>query len=128
MKIEYKKIKDKKYKYELLVNCHVETTFRRPEIIVTPYIELGIDGIMLIKRGYQWDGPSGPTIDTENFMRGSLVHDALYQLIREGRLRKDDRKRADKLLRRICRQDGMSYFRAWYVYRSVRMFGGIFGR
>jgi hypothetical protein len=37
-------------------------------------------------KGYAWNGPSGPTLDTRNFMRGSLVHDALYQLMREGRM------------------------------------------
>jgi len=41
------------------------------------------DGGLLIKAGYSWDGPSGSAIDTKNFMQGSLVHDALYQLLRE---------------------------------------------
>ena len=52
---------------------------------------------------------------------------ALYQLMDEGHLsKKGDRLMADKLLRRICRQDGMSWFRAFYVYKTVRMFGGFF--
>ena len=75
-------------------------------------------------RGYAWDGPSGPTIDTKNFMRGSLVHDALYQLMREGRISEDYRKLADKTLYDICRADGMSWVRAKFVYHAVRMFGG----
>ena len=29
-------------------------------------------------RGYAWDGPSGPTIDTPDAMPASLVHDGLY--------------------------------------------------
>ena len=57
-------------------------------------------------------------------MRGSLVHDALYQLIREGELPKELRVDADKVLRRACLADGMSRFRAWYVYKAVRMFAG----
>jgi len=78
-----------------------------------------------VDKRYAWDGPSGPTIDTENFMRGSLVHDALYQLIKEGYLdKKVWRLYADKILRKICLEDGMSKFRAWYVYHSVRWFGG----
>ena len=83
-----------------------------------------IDGRIEIECGYAWDGPSGPTIDTKNFIRGSLVHDAIYQLMRHGLLDSSYRNRADELLRDICREDGMSRFRSWYVYMSVRMFGG----
>jgi hypothetical protein len=60
-----------------------------------------------ISKGYAWDGPSGPTIDTGNFMRGSLIHDALYQLMRTGNLPTSFRERADLLLRKTCIDDGM---------------------
>ena len=49
------------------------------------------------------DGPSGPAIDTKNFMRASLVHDALYQLMRLGTLDKSRRQYADRLLQTIRR-------------------------
>ncbi|MCP4706191.1 MAG: DUF1353 domain-containing protein, partial [candidate division Zixibacteria bacterium] len=82
------------------------------------------DGKLIISKGYVWDGPSGPTIDTLNFMRGSLVHDALYQLMREKLLDyKTDRKDADDLLRVMCKDDGMSSIRAWWVYKAVRWWG-----
>lgn len=76
-----------------------------------------------IKKGYCWDGPSGPTIDTKTFMRGSLVHDALYQLIRDGLISAAFRIKADQMLRSICIDDGMNRIRAWYVYHAVRIFG-----
>ena len=66
------------------------------------YLSLTEEGRLEVKRTYAWDGPSGPTIDTRNFMRGSLVHDALYQLIRLEVLPPESRKRADQLLREIC--------------------------
>lgn len=70
------------------------------------------------------DGPSGPTFDTLTFMRGSLVHDALYQLMREGGLdRQMYREAADITLRQICLEDGMNPIRAWWVYQGVRLFG-----
>ena len=75
-----------------------------------------------IKEGYAWDGPSGPTIDTKDFMRGALIHDALYQLLREGQLPKEDRKVADKVLKRTCLEDGMFPLRANVVYLAVRAF------
>ena len=40
---------------------------------------------LYISKGYSWDGPSGPAIDTPDWIKASLVHDALYQLIRENR-------------------------------------------
>ena len=48
----------------------------------TGYVEIKPDGRVLVLAGYAWDGPSGPTIDTKSSMRGSLLHDALYQLMR----------------------------------------------
>jgi hypothetical protein len=56
-------------------------------------------------------------------MRGSLVHDALYQLIRERRMKERYREHADLILRKICLEDGMNKFRAWYVYLGVRWGG-----
>ena len=126
VKIDYKSIKSEKYKYQLLTTHMLSTKFRPVSRIVTDYIEIGTDGVMVVKKHYAWDGPSGVSFDTENFMRGSLVHDALYQLIDEGHLSADNRLRADNLLRQICREDGMSWFRAWYVYKAVRMFGGMY--
>ena len=79
---------------------------------------------LTIYQGYAWDGASGPTIDTENSMRASLVHDALYQLMREGNLAKSYRIVADEMLHSLLLEDGMSWIRAWYWYQGVRRFGG----
>ncbi|MDH3345874.1 MAG: hypothetical protein OEL75_01675, partial [Kiritimatiellaceae bacterium] len=54
----------------------------------------------------------------------SLVHDALYQLMREGFLPESCREDADQELHRICREDGMCRFRAWYVLLGVRKGAG----
>jgi len=124
--INIKEIEDSKYKYELIDTYSLQTVFRPAYSILTPYIDLLSNGVMIIKRGYQYDGPSGISVDSDNFMRGSLVHDALYQLMDEGHLTIGDRRKADKLLYRLCRDDGMSWFRASYVYRFVRWFGGLY--
>jgi hypothetical protein len=91
---------------------------------------VGLDGAgrLTIAADYAWDGASGPAINTKNFVRGSLVHDALYQLIRLGVLTVDDRVRADELLRETVLADGMWPVRAWWVYQAVRVFGGIYMR
>ena len=93
--------------------------------IKTDFIELSIEGILTIKKGYAWDGPSGPTIDTPNFMRGSLVHDALYQLLRYQLIDEEWRDEADEELRRICCEDGMPKIWARWVYIAVRKWGKV---
>jgi len=110
------------FKYQLKEDYTIITDIIGYDI-KTDYIELNIKGILLIKKGYAWDGPSGPTIDTKTFMRGSLVHDALYQLMRLSLIPESYRKYSDWLLQLICIQDGMSELRAFYVYKAVRWFG-----
>lgn len=87
------------------------------------FVGMTPDGMLTIAAGYAWDGASGPAIDTHTIMRASLVHDALYQLIKIGALRIEDRAAADRLLREICLQDGMLPIRAAWVYAAVRLFG-----
>jgi len=112
------------YKYKLIDEFYYETDLKPINDIRTDYIDMDINGLLTIKKDYAWDGPSGPTVDTHSFMRGSLVHDALYQLMREKWLDcEKDRKYADELLKKICQEDGMSKIRSWYVYRAVRSFG-----
>lgn len=112
----------KGYKYQLARTyiCHVD--IYPSQIIKTRFITLDTTGLLTICWGYAWDGPSGPTIDTKSFMRGSLIHDVLYQLMRIGMLGLWNREAADKELRRICLEDKMNPIRAWYVYHSVRKF------
>lgn len=115
------------YKYQLQVDYICIIELKPEKEISTEYIGLTLDGTLKLKSGYAWDGPSGPTIDTLNFMRGSLVHDALYQLMRESHLDKDKyRKATDKLLQSMCKEDGMSSLRTWLVYQGVRFSGDPF--
>jgi hypothetical protein len=119
--ISYKK----GYKYQLTADYITDINIKPSEDIDTEYIALTTEGELTIKKGYAWDGPSGPTIDTLNFMRGSLVHDALYQLMRERYLVNDmHRDSVDRLLQEMCKEDGMSSIRAWWVYQGVRFGGG----
>ena len=111
------------YKYQLKKTYTVQISITPPALIDTEYITLTTNGELTIEEGYAWDGPSGPTIDTLTFMRGSLVHDALYQLMRENHLAHDVyREAADRTLQEICKEDGMWAIRAWWVYQGVRLF------
>ena len=111
------------YKYQLKESYAVRIPVIPAAAIHTEYVSLETTGDLSLKEGYAWDGPSGPTIDTLTFMRGSLVHDALYQLMREGYLDHTVyREAADRTLRDICKEDGMWSVRAWWVYQGVRLF------
>lgn len=109
------------YKYQLMRTYTIRIPIIPPKPIHTDYISLSRQGDIIVKKGYAWDGPSWPAVDTSDFMRGSLIHDALYQLMREGHLDSVYRAIADCILYRICREDGMILFRAWYVYLGVRL-------
>ncbi len=71
------------YKHQLQEDSVTATDIKPATPLNTKYIQCGTDGTLAIEEGYAWDGSSGLTIDTLNFMRGSLVPDALCQLMRE---------------------------------------------
>lgn len=112
------------YKYQLARDYAVNVAIRPYDTIYTEFVCLNNKGLLVIRSGYAWDGASGPAIDSQNLIRGSLTHDALYQLMREGYLSPSWRRQIDEELRRICLEDGMSKIRAWWVYHAVRIFGG----
>jgi len=119
----FKVLKNGKYKYEIteFVTHKLHFTIDKP---LFSHKYFTVDGFMLfIKPGYQWDGASGPAVNTSNFIISSLVHDVLYQAIREGIIDKKYKKDADKELYLLCREYGMNLFRAQYVYIAVKLFG-----
>lgn len=112
------------YKYQLRQVYRTQISIKPDRPIKTSWISLDTDGTLTIQFGYAWDGPSGPAFDTPDFMRASLVHDALYQLLREGRLDPSMREAADNEMHRICLEDGMWRLRAWWCLRGVRLGAG----
>jgi len=110
------------YKYQLAADYKIKLTQLMSFEIAADYLLLK-DGTLTIFKGYAWDGASGPAIDTKNFMRGSLVHDVLYQLMREGHLPRGVKAYANETWRIICIEDGMSKIRAWWVHEAVKRFG-----
>lgn len=70
------------------------------------FITLTESGWLTIKRGYAWDGATGLPSTPKSLMRASLVHDVLYQLIRNGLF--DRRDIADELFFEFAQEDGFS--------------------
>lgn len=108
------------YKYQLHKTYQLQVRIRPEADIKTRYLSLSVEGKLKIRYGYCWDGPSGPTWDTKNSMRGSLVHDALYQLMRMGFLDHKWKKAIDLLFEELLLEDGMWAWRARIWYRGVQ--------
>ncbi len=107
--------------YVTVVSKHL---VRKYNIKNGDFITLDTEGVLAIRAGYAWDGPSGPTIDTRNFMEASLVHDVLYELMRKVHIPfgKSERIAADMELIRIAKAEGMSWLRRKWVYLALRAF------
>ena len=117
----YRKLKS--YKYQLVEPFSFQTPFTGYTIDV-PFIRLSEDGVLSIDKFYAWDGASGPTIDYKSSMRASLVHDALYQLLRMEKLPQSLVVPSDELFRKMLVEDGMSSLQAWVWYRGLRLANG----
>lgn len=87
------------------------------------FIHLWANGRLVLLRGYGWDGVTWFP-DLAKLIIPSLVHDALYQLIRNGILSLDPfREEADKQLNQMCRDRKMMAWLAGSIYYVVRMLG-----
>jgi hypothetical protein len=113
------------YKYQIVNDYRVQTDIRPDHDIETEFVQLDRAGVLTIRHGYAWDGPSGPTFDTADFMRGSLVHDALAGLMRDFYISRNAWFTAtNRELQKICIEDGMWRIRAWWVFIGVEYLGG----
>jgi hypothetical protein len=120
--IQYESLEQ--YKYRLTKSL----VFQLPERFhgfqrTLDFIELDHKGKLTLKKGFCWDGPSGPTIDTDSAMPGSAAHDALYRLMRKGKLPYELRKYADRFYMDICDEDGMHWFRCNTHLYFLALFG-----
>ena len=113
----------KGYKYQLAADYVTTTRIRPTAAVETRYVSLTLAGELTVLSGYSWNGPSGPTLDTRNAMRGSLEHDVKYQLIRLGLITSSYKVVADDELKEVLREDGMGRLRAWYWCAGVKAFG-----
>ena len=72
----------KNYKYQVAEDEVFKTSILGKNII-KKRLELHPDGTLIIREGYACDGPSGPVMDRKTNMTASVLHDALYQMMRE---------------------------------------------
>lgn len=113
----------KGYKYQLDKIYSVQTKLRPEKDILTAFLQLYTSGLMTFQNSYAWDGCSGPTWDNKTNMRGGLVHDGGYQLLRLGLLSQEFKEPIDRELQRLMLEDGAWKIRAWYYYQGVHLGG-----
>jgi hypothetical protein len=123
----YEKIDHPKYKYRLTEPVWIRNSPYRIAVKGEDHPDgwFRFFPSLRIEKGYAWDGPSGPTIDTEDLMTASLAHDVCYQALRERLLprTRSMRKMADKWYRDLAIQGGAWKWRAKIHYRALRLFG-----
>lgn len=113
------------WKYRVKKGFSIRTEIIPPQKIKTCFSSLTMGGRLYIHKGFCWDGASG-AIDTKNIMKASCVHDAFCNWMVQGLLSYDDYwELADKLLRKIALDNGMSAFRATAVYTAVKEWGKV---
>lgn len=121
MEISY--IKLHKYKYELTQTLEIHTNLFG-YTVNHRFFKLTPSGFLTIFKNYHWDGVSGPMIDTKDSMIGGCVHDALYQMIRLGLIRRNEKPVCDKIMYAIFNVCGMDKVRMTYAFLAVSLFGG----
>ena len=91
--------------------------------IIDEFCEFYTDGTLLIKKGFAWDGASGPTFDTKDSYIPSIVHDVFYRFIRKGYLPLSFKPEADRIFHKLLLEGGMSRMKAYRWYLGVKWFG-----
>lgn len=109
------------YKYQLVEELIIQTRVIGFSA-ETDFIRLYLNGVLVVKKGYAWDGATGFP-DLKTVLKGSCGHDALYQLIRMGLIPAKCKKPADLTLQDICKADGMNIALAFIVLKGVEVFG-----
>lgn len=105
------------YKYQLAAPELFETSFRPDEQIRVARITIDPNGVMIVADGYAWDGASG-VVDRKTNLRASCGHDALYQLMRMGKLPYSEWQKADDDYCHWLKSSG-----AWNVTISLDRWG-----
>lgn len=107
------------FKYQLAEDYSCQTPIVG-ERIEDDYFVLEEDGRLLVKKGYPWDGASGPTFDTKSSMRPSMVHDVFCQAMRDKRLSYEKwQDTVNAFFKKQCIEDGMWLWRANLWHSAV---------
>lgn len=108
------------HKYTLQEDVRLVIGIKPSVDIITPEISLLRDGSLVIKQGYQWDGPKCRGFWCKNAVRGALVHSVLYKLMEEQHIPGSCKDVADKTLLLQCIDDGTPSIVARLLYSMAK--------
>ena len=108
--------------YTLTRALSFATNVRPPFAIVMHYAALNQDGLLTLRPGFSWDGPSGPCPALICLMRASAGHDAFCRMIRAGSLPKKLQRRVDRFFYRIAREDATPLMIATVTYLALLIY------
>jgi len=114
------------YKYQMRMNAVAESRIRPGKLINHEYFSISVDGVILVRRGYAWDGASFIAIDDPGTIYASVFHDAGYQAIRLQLLDPVWRKELDRMYESLCIEGRVNPARAKAHYAALRIGGGYY--
>ena len=109
------------YKYVVAETFTVQTAILGHEIH-DDLTDLSKDGKLTIRRGYPWDGNSGPCLDTDSSLEASCVHDVLCDYINMGWLPNSLQPMVDQEYYQIAVAKGMRWRRARIRLLAIRWY------
>lgn len=116
------------YRYQLCRSAQTESGIVLGDPIIQEFYTISTSGTITVKRGFAWDGASGPAIDGPGTIYASMFHDILYKAMRDGLMDNKWRKAADKLYKRLCIHGGVGRLRAEAHYWALRFAGGEYNK
>ena len=114
------------YKYQLRRNAVAESKIRLDKLINHEYFAISVDGVILVRRGYAWDGASFIAVDDPGTIYASVFHDAGYQALRLKLLDEVWREELDLMYEALCKEGGVNRIRAKAHYVALRIGGGYY--
>ena len=93
----------------------------------SPTMSLDLDGWVTLYDGFWWNG-SNFSIDADTNIRASAFHDALYWMLDMEIITYtwNNRRKADKVMYNIMKEDGAAWIRCRYFWRAIRSVGWLF--
>jgi hypothetical protein len=112
----------KGFKYQAADSWHTSVKIFPGAAVSMDFATLSTDGLLILKKGFASDGPSGPTIDTPDTIKGSFVHDALCRMMAYGLLDPKWKGPADNEALDHWLRSGMDPVRAKLWRETLRQF------
>lgn len=108
------------FRYRLTRTYCIKIDIFPEKEVSLPFITLTDDGLLILKKGFKWDGDTG-ALNLKCSRRASAIHDALCRLVNEDLIPETNMKYANDLYMCTCINDGMwarlAILRRWALKR-----------